>query len=360
MGENETLRLKRHYSIVAHSPDDVELRYGVWNPVSFTLTDEAKSGSLFRLVSRLDGSASPAQLAKDENVPREDVETLIDHMLGLGVLESTSSSSLDHYLDDILPWRVDGGSPSDRPIVLLGDRELAVEIQRYLQASLPGTPITPVEADDPAWVALNDGDTSWLSDGLNLQEKLLVFEGWRDTFLVFATKVINPVQLRMVNRICLELRIPWIHAAIDGPFLFVGPIFIPHRSACYECLEIRVMMNLRESGSYQRYKRAIIERQVEEGQIPVEPAINGVLSSHTVLETLNFALTGSSFTVSKVLAIYLPTMEFTYNEVLRAPSCTSCSPSPERDDKETYFDAGAFIGRSNDTSLTTSLSRKVP
>ena len=115
------------------------------------------------------------------------------------------------------------------------------------------------------------------------------------------------------------------------------------------------MMNLRESASYQRYKRALVERQVREGRLPVEPAIAGTLASLTALETLNFALTGSSFTVNKVLAIYLPTMEFTFNEVLRAPSCTACSPLPERDDTELYFDMGIFIDPAKEPSLNAAL-----
>lgn len=350
MSENETLRLKRCFSVIAHSPDDVELRYGVWNATSFTLADESKSGQLYRIVAGLDGSLSPAQLARKENVPLADVEALTDHLLGLGVLESTSSTSLDHYLDNQLPWRATGDARPDRPIVLLGDDDLAGDIQRYLRDSLPQTSVTTLDRHDAGWVTLTSGDTSWLNDGLLYQERMLDFEGWRDTLLVFATKVINPVQLRMLNRVCLEHRIPWMHAAMDGPFLFVGPLFVPHRSACYECLELRVMMNLRESASYQRYKRALVERHVKEGQLPVEPAMRGILASHTALETLNYALTGSTFTTNKFLAIYLPTMEFTYNEVLRAPSCTACSPSPERDDQELYFDMGSFIGRANGRS----------
>ena len=41
MTTNGMLRIKRQYSIVAHSPDVVELRHGVWNPISHTLTDES-------------------------------------------------------------------------------------------------------------------------------------------------------------------------------------------------------------------------------------------------------------------------------------------------------------------------------
>ncbi len=330
---------------------------GVWNSTSFTVTDESRSGRLFRLVARLDGSVSAGQLAEEENVPREDVEALIDHLLALGVLEATSSNSLDYYLDNILPWQASSDAPLHRPIIVLGDNDLALEIQRYLRASLHEAAVTVVDQGDPAWATLTDGDASWLSDGARFQEKLLAFEGWRNTFLILATKVINPVRLRILNRVCLDYRIPWVHAAMDGPFLFIGPTFIPHRSACYECLDTRVMMNLRESGSYQQYKRAIVERQVKEGQLPVEPAISGIVASHTALETLNFALTESSFTVNKVLAIYLPTMEFTYNEVLRAPGCPACSPIPERDDKELYADMGLFIDRSTDSSLESSLRK---
>jgi bacteriocin biosynthesis cyclodehydratase domain-containing protein len=350
MAENERLRLKKYYSLVAHSPDDIELRYGVWNPTSFTLTDESKSGRLFRLMARLDGSVSPVQLAKEEDVPLEEVEALVDHLSTLGVVESTAGSSLDYYLDNILPWQADSNARPDRPIVLLGDLDLAAEIKRYLSPSLPKNLATIVDQCDPAWIALSDGDASWLSDGLRFQEKLLTFEKWRDSFIVFATKIINPVQLRMLNRICLDYRIQWIHAVLDGPFLFVGPIFVPHRSPCYECLEMRIMMNLRESASYQRYKHALVQRQVKNGQFPIEPVIGGMLASHTAMETLNFLLTGSSFTVNKLLAIYLPTMEFTYNEVLRAPSCTACSPSSERDDKELYFDMGKLINQSKASS----------
>jgi thiazole/oxazole-forming peptide maturase SagC family component len=200
-----------------------------------------------------------------------------------------------------------------------------------------------VAPDDLAWLALTDGNASWIDDGLLFEEKLLVFERWRNAVLVFASRIINPVQLRLLNRICLAHRIPWLHAAIDGPFLFVGPIFVPHRSACYECLETRIMMNLRESASYQRYKLAIADRQVRFGQLPLEPVTCGILSSHASLEAMNYVLTGSSSTVSKMLAIYLPTMEFTYNEVLKLPGCRGCSPYPERDDQQLYFDMGVLI-----------------
>ena len=43
-------RIRRHFSVIGHSDDVVEVRHGVWNPVSHTLRDDSGSGSLFRIV----------------------------------------------------------------------------------------------------------------------------------------------------------------------------------------------------------------------------------------------------------------------------------------------------------------------
>ena len=340
------LRVKRHYSIIAHSPDIVELRYGVWNPTSFTLTDQTNSGKLFGILSSLDGSLSPSEVAQKENVPRTEVESLLDHLLELGVLESTASNALDHYLQDTIPnFRA---SPAEEMrksrVTLLGDAELVSQIQQHLAQALPAADITVVRPSDPAAAQLGDRDTSWLLNALEFEKRMPLFEQWRDSFLVTAMKVIDPIQLRVLNRVTLEHRIPWLHAALDGPFLFVGPIFVPYRSACYECLETRVMMNLRGAASYQSYKRALADQRVKRGELPVEPVLSALLASHTALEALNYLLTGSSFTAGKILAIYLPTMEFTFNEVLRVPGCAGCSALAERDEKELYFDMRALIG----------------
>ena len=53
-------------------------------------------------------------------------------------------------------------------------------------------------------------------------------------------------------------------------------------------------------------------------------------------------LTDANFTVGKVLAVHLPTMEFSFNEVLRVAGCPGCGPSSERDDHELYFEMASF------------------
>src|ERR1043166_622794 len=95
------LRIRPHFSIVAHSPDVAELRYGAWNATSFTLRDDTHSGKLTRLLTRLDGMSSIAQIASEEGVSRGEIESLVEHLNELGILESEPSNALDFLLDHL-------------------------------------------------------------------------------------------------------------------------------------------------------------------------------------------------------------------------------------------------------------------
>jgi len=334
---NDMPRIKRFYSLVPHSLDRVELRYGVWNAVSHTVADESGSGTLYPILQHLNGSFTPKEISRKLGVPRREIEALLDHLEGLDVLETSSSSALDYFLDTVGSWRSEPDATRAASVVLLGDGDLCAAIRGYMQPSLDGKPVEMALPGDAASAALSDPDRSWLFDGLELESRLAVFEHWRGSFIVHAEKAVNPLASQALNRVCAELRVPWMNVALDGPFLIVGPIFVPHRTACFECLELRVTMNLRENGSYQRYKQALAEGEVRRGPLAIEPALLGILASHAALEALNFALTGYSFTLGKVLTIYLPTMEFNFNEVLRAPTCPACGCVPERDASELYF-----------------------
>jgi bacteriocin biosynthesis cyclodehydratase domain-containing protein len=345
MAEHRTLRIKRQYSIVAHSPHVVELRGGVWNATSFTLTDESESGHLYRVLARLDGSMSPVEIARREQVPEEEVQALLDHLVQLDVVESSAASALDYYLDQLVP-HLGQRAAADRAcsaVTIVGDAALGTEIRRQLTASLPDLDVSEAAAGDPALAALAAGDTGWLTSSLEFEKRIEAFEGWRERLVVVALTVINPVLLQSWNRVSLALDIPWIHAALDGPFVLVGPVVVPRRTACFECFEARVTMNLREAASYQAYKRALVEGEIRYGPLPVQPALAGLLASLTSLEALNFLLTRSGFTVGKALAIHLPTMEFTFNEVLRVPGCPACGSRAARDERQLYFDVRGLI-----------------
>lgn len=338
MGDNMHYRIRQQVSVIPHSPDEVELRQGVWNAVSMTFTDEQHSGQLARIVTRLDGTASLSRIASEEQVPREQVERLVDDLVAYGLVEDAPSTAIDHYLAGATQWRIAEDLDRDQRVLVLADPPLQELVLSGLSAVLGEARVEVVSRDDPAAAVLDSLDTSWLNDGLATEERLAVFEGWKDAVVVAACTTVNPVRTTVLNRACLHHGIRWVHAALDGPFALIGPSFLPRESSCYECLETRVLMNLREAASYQRYKTAILAARVRDGAEPMLAPFASILGSHLVIEALNLVLTGTSFTVGKVLGIHLPTMEVSFPDVLRVPGCPGCGAVPERDGQAMYFD----------------------
>jgi thiazole/oxazole-forming peptide maturase SagC family component len=200
-----------------------------------------------------------------------------------------------------------------------------------------------VASEHALWQRLCTADPGNYQDALRLHELAQEFEEWRGSFVVYADTVINPLQLNLFNRIALATDIAWIHGALDGPFLFIGPTFVARRAACYECFETRVTMNLREGASYQRYKQALARGTVRAGEPAALGPVFAILAAHLAAESANYLCSGGNFTIERVLAIFVPAMEIAFHEVLRVPGCPACGSQPARDDAALYFDPRAWL-----------------
>lgn len=330
-------RIKRHFSIIAHSPDNIEFRFGVWNPLSYHVGDSTGSGKLLSIIQALDGTRSSKEIAQEASVNRTEVEAVIDHLLTLDIVENAPTHALDTYLDKIQSpfYRSEPALDKELPMILLGAEHLQHKVREQLNIKLLSVP-----ENDACWRMLSDTDISWLDDGLQFQERMEAFREWKDHLVVVVMELINPLTYRVVNRVMQELGTPWIHACLDGPFIFVGPTFIPGTTACYECLEKRILMNLKEAKNYIDYKNLLSAGKVKMGKMPHGYAIDGILASHLAFEIMNLRLAGNNFTRNKMLSIYLPTMEMAFNEVLKVPGCPVCGSSLEKDHFELHFEMG--------------------
>ncbi|MFE1765205.1 TOMM precursor leader peptide-binding protein [Streptomyces angustmyceticus] len=342
MTDHRQPRVRRSFSIVGHSPDVVELRTGVWNAKSYTLTDDSGSGKLFNLVSGLDGTLSRRDLAKREGVSRVEVEALVDHLYGLDAIEEAPSSSLDAYLDQVAALGGRRSQPVADGVVLLGDTDMCERTAALLPAEVAGDVLIPAP-DHLVRARLDALSPAVLHDGLTFNEAVEVLRPWQGHYLLLVEKVVNPVRAQLLNRLARAAGINWTYAAVDGPFLFVGPTMVAGRSACFECFETRVTMNLRESAGYQRYKTALARSAVLAGEPPVYGSVQALLCAHLALEASNFLSSGSTFTIEKVLGCYLPSMEISYQDVLPLPGCPGCSTVPERDDEMLHFDPRTWL-----------------
>src|SRR5579875_3492142 len=91
-------RLKPHFSLIAHSENIVELRSGVWNPVSVTLKDRSNQGKLLQALRRLDGQTPLKELASELDVPEQDLLHICASLDEFGALERGPTNVLDYYV----------------------------------------------------------------------------------------------------------------------------------------------------------------------------------------------------------------------------------------------------------------------
>lgn len=345
MADNDKFRIKPRFNLVAHSPDHVELRSGVWSPSSFVLEDSSQAGHLYRVLRSLDGSRSAKEIASNEGIPRADVEAVIDQLRALDAIETAAGSALDDYVTAYVPT-LRNPDPNLEPIarlLVLGDDNCAARVRDLLCGTLPDVGVDLLTREDAAWRQLMDADEGWLNDGLLFERYAEQFQSWAGALVVHVAGALHPPRLRRLNRVTQHLGISWIHGALDGPFLLVGPTFIPNRTPCFECLELRVLMNMRDAGNYQDYKHALVSGAVSGAPWTGTSIASAILAAHVALESLNFTVTRSSFTMGKLLSLYIPTMEFVFHDVLRVPTCPACGSLGHRDDRELYFDIRTLV-----------------
>lgn len=142
--------------------------------------------------------------------------------------------------------------------------------------------------------------------------------------LLVATADWPPHELpRWVNQACIDADVPWIGAGQFPPRLRVGPMVIPGRSACLECLELATRRKHPLYGQVARWRSG---RETPDASVgPVTGAVGSLLAAEA-LHLLLGAFQPAS--VGHALLLDLQTMELNREPVARDPGCSQCARHP--------------------------------
>jgi bacteriocin biosynthesis cyclodehydratase domain-containing protein len=121
------------------------------------------------------------------------------------------------------------------------------------------------------------------------------------------------------NRLALERGRDWLpFGELDGGAVTIGPLIVPHESACFECLLLR-----RESTSGCARELALFRGSPPSAPRPTILAAATALAAELVVRWLGIrdpSLPGALFTVRSLDGISVDT-----HRVLRVPRCGACS-----------------------------------
>jgi bacteriocin biosynthesis cyclodehydratase domain-containing protein len=334
--------------IVPISPDEVLVRFGSRSTPSELLRDADLKGLLAGIMLRLDrhpvsvrdllSPLTPAQAA--------DVAHLIDDLSGRGILTSVEASPVEQYLRYTFTGHselrgqaaaVIGAGPVGARIVhslllhglgrvkLLDGRSIdanwngfrpfgvgaAPNGQRADVAlaeglrGLPGSPSVEIGGD-----AMDPPTIGALLTGAELG--LVALEGH------------DPRLLHMVNRAAIKSGKPWLLASIDGNLGLIGPLFLPGRTACFNCYSA-----LSDAATpYREMARKYRQYLLDGGHptfFPALPAYADIVAGHATLAAVQFLLGRRSFALGRVAIFDFVRMIVDTEDVLRLPRCPVCS-----------------------------------
>jgi len=327
--------IPEYIAIVPHGTNVVEFRNGVWHSNSIFLTDESETGNLYRVCAALDGTRTVRDVARLTQIETDAVSGVVDTLVGLGLAETDRSGLLRLGTAALLGSGTDRLAASHQEVVVMGDPDIS---ELVIEALSPAFKEIPVTVSSISKEAIGFCRGAGTTDDAVERERILIGAEWmRNKFVVYCNSRVDPLACKDLNLCFLYHKSPWLYAVVDGPFVLVGPLFVPGDTSCFECFETRIAMSLRDNKGYVDYKQAIAGLPARSETTQILKLLYRPLAAHVAVETFNFTVSGRSTLIDKMLSIHLPSMEFSYHEVLRLPYCSACGAKPDRDASELYF-----------------------
>jgi oxazoline/thiazoline synthase len=171
---------------------------------------------------------------------------------------------------------------------------------------------------------IGDVDGEFLTELLSRQGVNVTTEG--DVTIVVTDDYLRP-ELAAWNRHSLKSKKVWLLAKPVGIETWIGPLFAPGQTACWECLAQRLR-------GHRKLEEYIARRNGVAVPLGVVPA-HIASTQHAALAEVATEITrwigtaGQSTLLDRIVSTSAITLERTYHTLIRRPQCPSCgSPGP--------------------------------
>jgi bacteriocin biosynthesis cyclodehydratase domain-containing protein len=344
MGQTDDHVLRPDVRIVAHDDDVVEVRTGVWSAASVTLTDDEHRGILADILLALSRGEATGRIVDHGRIRGDDVASVVEVLLDNEMMVPRSVADGRSFMPYLGTRTIGLGSARREPPrqVVIAGRGHDVELFVRMLGEADRERVTIMDG------ALLDEarrrDLYLERHGMAIVDARAPFAEWQGTAVVALGPELDPILLRNLNRLALDVGFQLLPAAADGPFGIIGPTVIPRVTACFECAETRVLDAMRDHTLYTRYREALAEGRVHGGGVrdEVMNPFHALVVAFAAWEVSSLINLGTAYTAGKLLTIYAPTMEIAFHDLLLVPGCAACSP-PSSLDAPLYSDLRAYL-----------------
>ena len=144
--------------------------------------------------------------------------------------------------------------------------------------------------------------------------------------VILASESLDSSLMHTVNEIALETGKPWLCVHIDGSEAFIGPLFLPMESACYNEYQVQheaTCVGVKDE--YLTYKEALDDPSLGFEHLTF-PAYLEVAAGMAAVAAARYLISGKSFLVGRSLRFDFERLGVDTEEILRLPRCPACAP----------------------------------
>ena len=161
------------------------------------------------------------------------------------------------------------------------------------------------------------------------------FKVWEDKLkpesidCLVATSDLGAIQfMRRWNDFCIEHDRAFLPIVLRDLMGYVGPLVIPHETACYECFLTRKRANMEEIEIANSWENIAPDGNKVVGY---HPAMASILAEIAVMELVKFYAGFSAiFNVGKLIKLNMLSTQLEIHKVLKVPRCKVCSTMNKR------------------------------
>lgn len=342
-----------HLRIVFTSNDEILVKHSGRSPISRIIRDDGRTKLLGAVLRNIKEHGNLDNLLAGGAVPIEkkaEAEELMAYLIQEQVLVPAGQDIIEVFLDSILG----GSQPVSQAVVglvgagYLGSRvaeelarlpvgELHLLDERTVRQSAIDRRffrVAPerVEDDRPfADVVAAHLQTVGPTRVTRHLEARRDRPALRELFsqcqlVIVASESLDSSLMHTVNEIALETGKPWLCLHIDGSEAFIGPLFLPMESACYNEYQLQhEATTVGVKDEYLTYKEALDDPSLGFEHLTF-PAYLEVAAGMAAVATSRYLVTGQSFLVGRSLRFDFERLSVDTEEILRLPRCPACAP----------------------------------
>ncbi len=127
------------------------------------------------------------------------------------------------------------------------------------------------------------------------------------------------------NQKALASKMPWMLVKASGTQIWIGPIFLPGKTACWECLASRLSRSQAAVQFARRHQKGDVAQASDTpGQTPLGP----IAADLAALEIARWVAQGTSDLEGKILSLDLATRTMEQHQLVKRPQCPACGDMP--------------------------------